>query len=94
MIIQRLRDGTYRADFGTDGTQWAEWDPRQARQRITYSAGALSVFKRDLAELGLGRACSSCGYLEFEHNIDGAKRRRPADVSPLLGHRRKRRPNR
>lgn len=76
MLVEHGPDGTYRVSTGSDGMQWVQWDPRRSFRFATWSYGAGETFRREATELatGLGFACLACGYLEFEHNIDGEEK--------------------
>lgn len=71
IAISRLADGRYRAERGSD---WIEWYPSVKPGTAVHRGESSSEFRQGLRNLDLGIACTACGYLEFEHNIDGEER--------------------
>lgn len=69
--VERRADGLYVLRDAQSGRH-VVWDPRRGLLRgVRFPSNS---FKRHALKLRLGVACRGCGYLYFEHNIDGDDR--------------------
>lgn len=73
IVVERLSSGFYRAQ-GSGPCEWAQWDPKAAIADGDFFPEASAIFRSALRGLSLGPACLACGYLEFEHDIDGEEK--------------------
>ena len=70
LTVARMDDGRrYLASKGWSRVLWTpdHWPPRRDEYVTLMTPG----FKAAVEEASLGVACRKCGYLEFEHNVDG-----------------------
>ncbi len=71
ILVERLLGGFYRA---SRGACVLTWDPATEPPTRALTPTTTKAFLRDLRDLDLGAACTSCGYLYYEHHIDGEER--------------------
>lgn len=68
VTVERLGGGLYRLRDTEKGGE-VMWNPsRGPLRRVRFPR---SSFKYEALRLDLGVACADCGYLSFEHYIDG-----------------------
>ena len=72
----RRSDGRYELSLIANPRLWVIYRPGVPLRYASWSFGADDEFRRlaTTTAKSFGRACIDCGYLEFEHNIDGEEK--------------------